>query len=152
MTLRSSPGRHPTLTPERLEQAAELGRGLMSGLPGSGLLIVDADLQMLRISGDGHVDPGLVGRRVPDVIPAAAWAVVESHYLSALGGKAQSFEYDALGDRGVHAVRLAPLRDDGAVVGVIALSEDITERPGSPRRPTASDSSTRCSTRWRKRW
>ncbi len=130
MTLRSSTGRQPTLTPQRLDQAADLGRGLMSGLPGSGLLIVDAELRILRIFGDAHLDPALVGRRVPDVIPAAAWAVLESRYLSALGGLAQSFEYDALGDRGVHAVRLAPLRDDGAVVGVIALSEDITERAG----------------------
>ena len=41
---------------QRLEDTAELGRALISRLPGAGLLIVDADLRILLADGDVHRD------------------------------------------------------------------------------------------------
>ena len=41
---------------QRLEDTAELGRALISRLPGAGLLIVDADLRILLADGDAHRD------------------------------------------------------------------------------------------------
>ena len=60
---------------QRLEDTAELGRALISRLPGAGLLIVDADLRILLADGDVHRDlpADIVGKRVDDVIPAEAW-------------------------------------------------------------------------------
>jgi hypothetical protein len=75
-----------------------------------------------------------VGRRVDDVIPAPAWTVLEARYTAALNGAVQSFEFAASSDGSVHWLRMAPIRDDGAVVGVMVLSQDTT---GDGRRVTA---------------
>ena len=117
---------------QRLEDTAELGRALISRLPGAGLLIVDADLRILLADGDVHRDlpADVVGKRVDDVIPAEAWVRLEPRYRAALAGELQSFDFDfdALGSVTAHALRFAPIRDDAGVIGVMVLSQDITAR------------------------
>lgn len=120
-----------SLSPQRLMETAELGRGLVCRLPGAGLLIVDAELHILVADGDAYqaVDrDGIVGRRVADVVPAAAWEVLEPRYMAALQGNVQSFDYTAVSESSTHSLRLAPIRDEGAVVGVMVLAEDITAK------------------------
>jgi PAS domain S-box-containing protein len=117
---------------QRLEDAAELGRALISRLPGAGLLLVDADLRILLADGDVHRDlpADIIGKRVDDVVPADAWVQLESRYRAALDGELQSFDFDfdALGSVTTHALRFAPIRGDAAVIGVMVLSQDITAR------------------------
>ena len=117
---------------QRLEDTAELGRALISELPGAGLLIVDADLRILLADGDVHRDlpADVVGKRVDDVIPAEAWVRLEPRYRAALAGELQTFDFDfdALGSITVHALRFAPIRDDAGVIGVMVLSQDVTAR------------------------
>ena len=117
---------------QRLEDAAELGRALISGLSGAGLLIVDADLRILLADGDVHRDlpADIVGKRVDDVIPAEAWVRFEPRYRAALAGELKTFDFgfDALGSVTVHALRFAPIRDDAGVIGVMVLSQDVTAR------------------------
>ena len=57
---------------QQLEDTAALGRALISGLPGAGLLILDADLRILLADGDAHqrVGADIHGRLVWDVVPA----------------------------------------------------------------------------------
>jgi PAS domain S-box-containing protein len=115
---------------QRLEDTAELGRALITRLPGAGLLIVDADLRILLADGDVHRDlpADIVGKRVDDVVPAGAWERLEPRYRAALGGELQTFDFDfeALGSVTVHALRFAPIRGDASVIGVMVLSQDIT--------------------------
>jgi len=66
-----------TLSSRRLEETAELGRALISGLPGAGLLIADTALRIQAVDGEIYDSPGYghcVGRLISDVIPAAARA------------------------------------------------------------------------------
>ena len=128
---------------QRLEDTAELGRALISRLPGAGLLIVDADLRILLADGDVHRDlpADVVGKRVDDVIPAEAWVRLESRYRDALAGELQSFDFDfdALGSVTTHALRFAPIRDDAGVIGVMVLSQDITARVEAVRQLADSE-------------
>ncbi len=131
---------------QRLEETAEMGKALIRRLPGAGLLVVDTTLRILMIDGDAHryLDQDtVVGRRVPDVIPAAAWEVLEQRYLAALDGHVQSFDYEAVGDGSVHSIRLAPIHDDTAVIGVMSLSQDITARAAATLRLAESERSHR---------
>jgi PAS domain S-box-containing protein len=128
---------------QRLEDTAELGRALISRLPGAGLLIVDADLRILRADGDVHRDlpADIVGKRVDDVIPAEAWVSLEPRYRAALEGELQAFDFDFDGLDGVtvHSLRFAPIRDDANVIGVMVLSDDITARVTAVRRLADSE-------------
>ena len=92
--------------------------------PGGGLLIVDADLRVLLIDGNAHLDPGLVGRRAPDVFRGEAWTTLEPRYRGALDGEAESSYQNMVGEPPVQRLRMAPIRDGGAVVGVMVLSGD----------------------------
>jgi len=115
----------------RLDDAAELGRSLIEGLVGAALLVVDTDLHILHADGEVHQRlqvSDVVGRRVPDVVPAAAWEALRPHYAKALEGEAQSFDYKALRHRSVYGVRMSPVRAGGEVIGVVVLSEDVTAR------------------------
>ena len=133
----------PISTPDRrLLETAELGADLVARTPGAGLLIVDVDLRIQAIDGElysrlGYEDA--VGRPVPDVIPAAAWKVLEPRYRAALAGEPQSFEYDAISDESVYSLRLAPIRDESLVVGLLVLSEDITAKMRSLDGPVTAD-------------
>jgi PAS domain S-box-containing protein len=121
-----------TLDLRRLEETADFGRALIARLPGAGLLIIDADLRILLADGDVFRDVdhgGIIGRRVPEVIPAAAWEILEARYDAALDGHVQTFDYEAADSSRVYAVRLAPIRNgDAAPVGVMVLTQDTTEK------------------------
>ena len=100
------------LDSERLAQASALGRGLISALPGAGLLIVDADLRIQTADGDAYPAvkrTGLIGRVVREVIPSRAWDALEPHYRAALAGEAQCFEYAAVSDATTHLIRMVPI-------------------------------------------
>ena len=138
----------------RLEEAAELGRALIARVPGSGMLMVDPQLRILLAEGDVYRDRDvahIVGRRIRDLVPASSWEVLEPRYLAAVGGRAQSFEFDATAYGSAHSMRFAPIRDGAAVIGVLVLSQDITSRRPRPagrrQRAPAARRCSRCSTR-----
>ena len=109
---------------QQLEDTAALGRALISGLPGAGLVILDADLRILLAYGDAHqrVGADIHGRLVWDVVPATAWEELELRYRAALAGELQTFDFEASTSDTEHAVRIAPIRDDAKVIGVMVLS------------------------------
>ena len=135
----------------RLEEAVELGHGLVAGLSGAGALIVDSQLRILAAEGEAFESlslDGILGRRVRDVIPAAAWAVFRPRYEAALAGSAQAFDY-AVSTPTAHRIRMAPIHEDEEVLGILVLAEDAPRsatRPGGSRAAFASGS--RCSTFW----
>ncbi|MCW2985128.1 MAG: hypothetical protein JWR63_2698 [Conexibacter sp.] len=112
----------------RLNETVELARDLISGIPSAGLLIVDAELRLLVSDGHTHRDidvAAALGRCIDEIVPAAAWDVLRPRYLGALAGHAQRFVYAAVTEPTVHRVRLSPITEDGVVVGVLLLSQDI---------------------------
>jgi PAS domain S-box-containing protein len=129
-------------TADPLELAGELGRGLMAGDDGASLLIVDQDLCLVLADGGAcrsldHSGPS--GRRLRDVLPAEAWKILGPRFRAALGGEPQSFEYDASDDQSSHWVRLVPVGDGCGVVGVMALTQDVTAKTnGQPQIESSS--------------
>lgn len=126
-----------SLSARRLQEAADLGCGLISGLSDSELLVLDAELRILAAHGNAFESggrTGLVGRHVRDVIPGDGWSVLAPRYQAALAGRAQSFTYDAVSQPTTHRLRIAPIHDDGEVVGLMMLSEDITNAVQTTKR------------------
>ncbi|HYI38281.1 MAG TPA: EAL domain-containing protein [Thermoleophilaceae bacterium] len=118
------------LATRRLDEAVELGHGLVAGLAGAGALIVDVDLHILAAEGEafgGLAYTDIIGRRVRDVVPSAAWDVLEPRYGAALTGQVQAFDYAAVTTLTTHRLRMAPIQDEGAVIGLMVLAEDVTE-------------------------
>ena len=135
-----------TLDLKCLDETADLGRALISQLIGAELLIVDTETRILLADGEPHRlfdADDVVGHLLPDVTPEKAWKVLRPRYSDALDGHAQGFEYEAVSDDSVHSVRLAPIRDGEAVIGVMVLSQDITKRETARQRASASATSSR---------
>jgi PAS domain S-box-containing protein len=126
---------------DRLEDTAELGRALIARIPGAGLLIVDRDLTVLLAEGDAHRgrEQAVLGRTVPEVIPPAAWTVLEPRYRAALRGEPQLFEYNALYGGSTHSIRLSPVRGASGVIGAMVLSQDVTATARTTRALAESD-------------
>jgi diguanylate cyclase (GGDEF)-like protein/PAS domain S-box-containing protein len=117
-----------------LAQLRPAARAILAQLPGSGLLIVDAQLRVRLVEGPVYDSIGwnsdwLDGRLLPQLMPAAAWQAVERHYELALSGGEAAYDFTAPLDGSLHWTRTVPLRDgDGGVVGAITMSTDATER------------------------
>ncbi len=77
-------------------------------------------------------DPGvMVGRAWKDLWPEAAQPVVQQALQDAAEGAITQFEASGFDARGVFRdwrVRIGPLRDNGQVVGLLAVSSDVTAR------------------------
>jgi PAS domain S-box-containing protein len=120
----------------RLEEAGELGRALVDGIPGAGLLVLDGDFRILLADGEVHGErdhDAFLMHRLSEVVPPGAWETLGPHLVAALGGEAQSFEYEVVGKPSWHWLRLAPIRDAGAVIGVLVRSQDITTQVSTHR-------------------
>jgi PAS domain S-box-containing protein len=74
----------------------------------------------------------VVGRRLPEVIGAAAYDVVRSHLEAALAGRAVEFEatipYPRLGTRSMYCGYRPEVDSTGEVRGVVAVLLDVTDR------------------------
>lgn len=80
----------------------------------------------------GHARSEVIGRRMDDVLGAAAYQAIRLHVSRALAGETVTYEaevpYRAGGPRWIHASYL-PQRDPaGGVTGFVALVSDITEK------------------------
>jgi diguanylate cyclase (GGDEF)-like protein/PAS domain S-box-containing protein len=105
-------------------------RTLAESLPGSCVLTFDHELRFTFGAGDalaplGARGSGVLGRTLGEVFPMVE-AAVTPRYRAALGGRAQSFEFDGPDGR-TYWTQITPLRDgDGAVTGGMLLAQDIT--------------------------
>ena len=125
-----------------LELAAELGRGLIAGDDGASLVIVNPDLRIVLADGGARrsfEQWSAGGERLSDVLPAGGWRILGPRFHAALGGEAQSFEYDALTEGTTDWVRLVPIADGSRVVGVMVLTQDVTAKAnGQPQIESSS--------------
>lgn len=114
-------------TPESLRASA------LAALPGACVLAIDRDLRLLLCEGQALTihgyDPDLLrGQLLEDTLPAADFATVEPHYRAALRGEARTFEHRAGKGSTCYLTHIAPLREDGRIVGAVAVSQDISAR------------------------
>jgi two-component system cell cycle sensor histidine kinase/response regulator CckA len=95
---------------------------------------VDRELRYTFAGGVGLLDTrwvtgDVVGRPIAEVMPEQLADLLEPRYRQALEGETQSFDLHNPEDGVDYWVRIVPrFAPDGAIVGAIALSEDVTER------------------------
>jgi signal transduction histidine kinase/PAS domain-containing protein len=108
-------------------------RQIVANLPNMSVLSFDRDLRLQVAVGEvldrGGYDPDAMrGRRLVDVLPVSAMALLQGHYRAALDGHESDFEYCSPITGRQYRMRVRPVLDDrGEVVGGLALTEDITE-------------------------
>jgi diguanylate cyclase (GGDEF)-like protein/PAS domain S-box-containing protein len=109
-------------------------RKALGQIPGSGLLIVDAQMRVRLVEGPvfdalGWSGDSLDGRLLSQVVPAPLWPELEPHFTQALAGRQTAYEFANPADRTLHWAQTVPLHDSaGAVVAALTLSIDLTAR------------------------
>jgi diguanylate cyclase (GGDEF)-like protein len=117
---------------EALRLGEELYRSLARNLPNATVMLFDHELRLLVAEGEPLTQAelehdALSGRRLQDVLPAAAWANLAEPARRALRGERRELDVE-IGDGRVHRVTIGPVRDDqGAVQAGLAVAEDVTQ-------------------------
>jgi len=130
---------------DRLPETAKLGRALIDGLPGAGMVIVDRELHLLLLEGDAYADfdaGAMLGRPLSHTLTADAWKILEPRYAAALAGRTQAFEYGSSDGARVWSVRMSPIDDDAdghGVAGVLVLVDELTDRVAMETRAQAGE-------------
>lgn len=114
--------------PESLRAAA------LAALPNAAIFAVDRDLRLILAEGQalarhGYESAALYGRLLEDVIQSPeSYAELEPEYRAALEGRPRSLEHSSSDGSKWYWTQIAPLEEDGEVVGAVAVSQDITVR------------------------
>ncbi|HET6831864.1 MAG TPA: diguanylate cyclase [Solirubrobacterales bacterium] len=104
-------------------------RELLAQLPKTTVVLIDPDLRVRVAFGAGEQIDGepVAGKHVSELLPdSAATASLISSYRAALDGEQRAFEYRGQFTDEVYAVRTAPLRERGEVVGAIGAFENVS--------------------------
>jgi PAS domain S-box-containing protein len=134
-----SRGNHPVIiflqpfTPDglmdRYRQIVELSEDCVKELDLAGTVVAinDNGLKLFR----AQQPSDMLGRKWKALWPLATQSLVEHALSAALRGEKAGFEASALDGQGMlrdWRVRVGPLRDDGRIIGVLAVSSDVTAR------------------------
>jgi PAS domain-containing protein len=108
-------------------------RQIVANLPNTSVFSFDRDLRLQVAVGEvlgrvGYDAQALTGRLLGEVFPASAMALLAGPYRAALDGQESDFEYSSPITGRQYRARVRPVLDDeGAVVGGLALTEDVSE-------------------------
>ena len=112
--------------------SGRLAWSVFESLPSTSVVVFDHDLTIVAAAGKpltaSGFDPSTItGRDIRDVLPAPMFDRYAPRYESALRGETTSIEVVSADERFVFVTEFSPLRDDdGAVLGGIAVSRDVT--------------------------
>jgi diguanylate cyclase (GGDEF)-like protein/PAS domain S-box-containing protein len=104
-----------------------------ANLPDTSVTVFDGGLRFRMAYGEalsfnGWTKEDLDGRTPAEVLPPAHLALLEPLFRGALAGHRSSVEVPSLDGTRTLWTRIAPLEEDGAVIGGVAISVDITDR------------------------
>jgi diguanylate cyclase (GGDEF)-like protein len=129
-----TPAPLPTILAEdALRRAHLLARSLLAALPGSALLVFDADLRVLLVEGPSAERLGIrteltAGGYLGAALPPYLWPQLEPEFRAALAGTARRCVVSGRFD-GKYAMSVVPVHDgDGAVIAGVSLVFDETDR------------------------
>lgn len=123
-------------------QRARINRyaSLLEQLPSTTVVVFDHDLRIEEIRGSearGVERGSLLGRRIDEVVPPDAAAVLIANYRAALAGEERSFEFRSPANERLLWIRAAPRIEDGQIVGGMAITQDISEQRRAERQGAA---------------
>ena len=131
-------GRDPGQQGE-LRRTAELAFSVLGSLADTSILVFDAELRYVLAAGGalaahGYQPEQLEGRHLSEVVPGTnPYRRLEEHYRAALDGERRRFEHRAADGARVYDMDVAPIEQDGEIVGGLVISRDITERKQAER-------------------
>jgi PAS domain S-box-containing protein len=118
-----------------IRRSEYLYRTVASNIPSGGVVLFDRELRCIVADGAGVSDAvgtskeGLVGKRLPEFIPAEAWPVFEPLCGAALEGRSGSAEVPA-GGRTFFVHTLSIPGEQGGIAMGMVMALDITVRKG----------------------
>jgi hypothetical protein len=132
-------------TPEAVQERDRRRSRLLANLPAAAVLF-DRDLRILAADGEalrqqGSDPAALVGRRVEEILPPEAFALIEGPWRAATEGASDEFDYLSPINGRTFRMTVRPDTDaEGRVVGGMALSVDMSQarQLGSQIRHTRS--------------
>ncbi len=122
---------HPST---ELAHAGDVALAVVRSLPDAAVFVIDHDLCFRFARGPvlerlGWDVESLIGRAARDVLPAEYFRLYEPHCRAALAGGHGELDNDTIDGVGAFQSQFSPLRGiDGAIVGVLVVSRDVTER------------------------
>jgi diguanylate cyclase (GGDEF)-like protein/PAS domain S-box-containing protein len=130
-------GRDPEQQGE-LRRTAELAFSVLGSLSETSILVFDTELRYVLAAGGaltahGYEAGRLEGRHMSEFVQGPAYDRLAEHYRAALTGERRRFEHRTMDGTKVYDIDVAPIERDGAIVGGLAISRDITERKQTER-------------------
>jgi len=129
----------PRQAEEELRRSEYLYRTVASNIPNGAVALFDRDLRYMVVDGGGvlaaaGVDKeGLVGKSIPELLPAETWKSFAPLCHSALAGRPAKTEVQALGR--TFSIHILPIpAGDGAVSMGMVMALDITELKSAEER------------------
>jgi PAS domain S-box-containing protein len=104
-------------------------RAVLAGVPGGAVVVFDAELRVRFAEGESMGLAGLgslVGRRLPDVLPAASWELLRASYEAALGGETSTCDFTA--GSMLLSVHVSPFSWGELGRGGLAVSREVGEQ------------------------
>ncbi len=130
-------GRDPEQQGE-LRRTAELAFSVLGSLSETSILVFDTELRYVLAGGGalgahGYDAGQLEGRRLSEFMEGQAYERLAEQYDAALKGERRRFEHRTADGSKVYDIDVAPIERDGAIVGGLAISRDISERKQTER-------------------
>jgi PAS domain S-box-containing protein len=104
-------------------------RAVLSGVPGGTVVVFDAELRVRFAEGESLSLAGvasMVGRRLPDVLPAASWELLSAPYEAALGGRTSTCDFSA--GATLLSIHVSPFSLGELGRGGLAVSREVGEQ------------------------
>ena len=110
--------------------AEQFARALLRYAPQAAALVFDCEYRLRFADGDAlrrgsYAGEQLIGRRLDDVLPAAAWDYLRARYARVLAGEQVVFDYDSPIQQRAYRVWGQPiLSPDGGVAGALVITHE----------------------------
>jgi two-component system, sensor histidine kinase and response regulator len=111
--------------------AQQLVLGAIGSMPGMSVLVFDGEFRFRAVFGaavraHGHDPDQMVGRRAPDVLPAAVWQRLAPLYARVTAGETFTEEIES-GDRSrVYETTFSPVLGPAGPIGGMVMARDVT--------------------------
>lgn len=101
--------------------------------PGLAVVIFDRELRYRAVDGaplerHGYTAERTVGKTLAEVVPSQAYEDLETAYRAALAGETVVLERETVDRGAIYRSTIGPLREDGRIIGGIAVAVDVTAR------------------------